>query len=130
MVVNVAANLAIEFKIPSLFVFLFEDSGLTQRIEPELATLIETYVKENVNNTSEMKRLLKNHVNHQIFKGKNLPEPSNKRFYPRAPAILQHMRRAKRKLCQSLIDQDYLQQKMKDWIVADPTAKMFFRPKG
>jgi len=111
-------------------VHFIKDSGLNQKMDPELAVLIELYVRENINNTSEIKNLLKNHVHHQIFKGENLPEPSNKRFYPPTSTILQHIRRAQRKISHSLFDQDCLQQKIKEWTDNDSTANTYFRPRG
>ena len=89
------------------------------------------YVKEGVTNRKEMKRLLKIYVKTEIFKdGVNLPEPSNKRFYPRSSTISNHIGHSRRKLSRSLIDQECLQHKIKEWTEADPTSNIFFRPKG
>ena len=37
---------------------------------------------------------------------------------------------ARRKLCHSLIDQECLQNKTKQWKKENPTTKIYFRPKG
>lgn len=89
------------------------------------------YVKEGVTSTKEMKRLLNIKVK-EIFKktDRPLPEPSNKRFYPRSPVILNHIAQTRRKLCRSLIDQECLQEKIKKWKEEDPATNIFFRPKG
>ena len=76
-----------------------------------------------------MKRLLKIIVKTEIFKNENLPEPTNKRFFPRASTIRNHVTHAKRKLCHSLIDQECLQEKIDQWETADKSVKIFFRPK-
>ena len=111
-------------------VIALQASGISQRIDHELVSKIDMYVKEGVNDTKEMKRLLKMHVKTEIFKNENLPEPSNKRFYPRNATIRNHINHSRRKLCHSLIDQECLQHKIKEWTEGDPTANIFFRPKG
>ncbi|XP_057311910.1 uncharacterized protein LOC130649609 [Hydractinia symbiolongicarpus] len=87
------------------------------------------YVKEGVTDTKETKRLLKIHVKKEMFKETKLPEPSNKRFYPRNATIRNHVTHIRRKLCHSLIDQECLQKKIKEWTDSDPTTKIYFRPK-
>lgn len=88
------------------------------------------YVKEGVTSTKEMKRLLKikvkesfNKLNHPI------PEPSSKRFHPRNSTIRNHIMLSRRSLCRSIIAQECLQDKIKEWKDADPLVKIFFRPK-
>ena len=76
--------------------------------------------------TRELKRLLKIIVKTEIFKNENLPEPTNKRFFPRTSTIRNHVTHAKRKLCHSLIDQEYLQEKIDQWDAADKSVKIFF----
>ena len=78
----------------------------------------------------EMKRLLKITLPNDIFRNASLPEPSNKRFYPRKATIRNRMIHARRKLCHSLIDQECLQNKIEQWKKENPTTKIYFRPKG
>ena len=60
---------------------------------------IDTYVRESVTDTKEMKRLLKIIVKTEMFKGEDIPEPSNKRLFPRTSTIRNHTTHTKRKLC-------------------------------
>ena len=52
-----------------------------QSIHTELVSKIDTFVREGVTDTREMKRLLKIIIKTEIFKNENLPEPTNKRFF-------------------------------------------------
>ena len=76
-----------------------------------------------------MKKLIKIFVQ-EMFNNKEIPPRSNKRFHPRNSTIMNHIIRFRRKLCKSLIDQECLQEKIKEWEEKDPSAKIFFRPKG
>ena len=60
---------------------------------------IDTYVRESVTDTKEMKRLLKIIVKTEMFKGEDIPEPSNKRLFPRTSTIRNHTTHTKQKLC-------------------------------
>ena len=53
-----------------------------------------------------MKRLLKIIVKTEIFKGADIPEPSNKCFFSRTSTIPNHIAHTKRRLYPSMIDQD------------------------
>ena len=77
-----------------------------------------------------MKRLLKIIVKTEIFKNENLPDPTNKRFFPRTSTIRNHVTHAKRKLCHSLIDQECLQEKINQWETTNKSVKNFFRSKS
>ena len=90
---------------------------------------IDKYVREGVTDTREMKLLLKIIVKMEIFKGADIPEPSNNRFFPRTSTIRNHVKHIKRKLCHSVIDQDCLQEKIKQWKLSDKSSNIFFRPK-
>ncbi|XP_065664918.1 uncharacterized protein LOC136086637 [Hydra vulgaris] len=110
---------------------IIKDAGITQRIDPELVSVIDMDVKEGVLSTIEIKRLIKIQVKNNFNKaGHVLPESSNKRFYPRNSSIQNHITISRRKLCQSLIDQECLQSKIKEWRESNPTISIFFRPKG
>ena len=77
-----------------------------------------------------MKRLLKIIVKTEIFKNENLPDPTNKRFFPRTSTIRNHVTHAKRKLCHSLKDQECLQEKINQWETTNKSVKIFFRSKS
>ena len=92
----------------------------------ELVSKIDTFVREGVTETGEMKWLLKIIVKTEIFKNENLTELTNKQFFPRTSTIRNHVTHAKRKLCHSLIDQEYLQEKIDQWDAADKSVKILF----
>ena len=75
-----------------------------------------------------LKRLLKIIVKTEMFKGADIPEPSNKCFFPRTSTIRNHTTHTKRKLC-PMIDQDCLQEKIKQCKLSDKSSNIFFRPK-
>ena len=57
----------------------------------ELVPKIYTFVREGVTDTREIKPLLKIIVKTEIFKNENLPEPTNKRFFPLTSTICNHV---------------------------------------
>ena len=77
----------------------------------ELVSKIDTFVRKGVADTREMNRLLKI-VKTKIFKNENLPETTNKRFFPGTSTIRNHVTHTKRKLCHSQIDQECLREKI------------------
>ena len=88
------------------------DAGFSQSIDLEFVSKTDTFVGDGVIDIREMNRLLKIIVKKEVFKNENLPEPSNKRFFPRTFTIHSHVTHAKRKLCHSPIDQECLKEKM------------------
>ena len=111
--------------------YAFQDAGISQRIGTKLVSKTDTFVREVITDTREMKRLLKIIVKTETFKNENLPESTNKRFFPRTSTTRNHVTRAKRKLCHSLIDQECLQEeKINQWETIDESVKIFFRPKS
>ena len=86
-------------------------------------------MREGVTDTREMKRLLKIIVKTEMFKSADIPETSNKRFFARTLTIRNHITHTKRKLCHSMIDQDCLQEKIKQWKLSDKSSNIFFRLK-
>ena len=91
-----------------------------------MVSKIDTFAREGVTDTRERKRLLKIIVKTEIFNNENLPEPTNKRFFPRTSTIHNHVTYPKRKLCHSLIDQECLQEKIDQWETTDKSVKIFF----
>ena len=86
-------------------------------------------VKEGVSSVNEMRRQLKIVVKHELFGGVNVPPLSNRRYFPCPRTVRNHMVHAKRRLRHSMIDQDCLQEKIRQWKEEQPTSKIFFRPK-
>ena len=86
-------------------------------------------MKKGVTDRREMKRLLKIIAKTELFKGADIPEPSNKRFFPRTSIIRNHITHTKRKLCHSIIDQDCLQEKIKQWKLSNKSSNIFLDQK-
>ena len=80
----------------------------------------------------EMKRHLKIHLK-SVFDGADLPNRTNKRWWPRDNAIKNAMSRAKMQLRRSMIDQECLLEKIDEWKKENPALNqkcIYFRPKG
>ena len=69
-------------------------------------------------------------LKNDAFKNEELPDSSNKRFFPRKSTIRNHMIQARRKFCLSLTDQECLTHKIDKWKKEFPATNIFFRPKG
>ena len=76
-----------------------------------------------------MKPLLNIMLKNDAFKNEELPDSSNKRFFPRKSTIRNHMIQARRKFCLSLTDQECLTHKIDKWKKEFPATNIFFRPK-
>ena len=106
----------------------FQHAGISQEIDPLLVKKIEMFVKEGVSTVNEMRRQLKITVKHEIFGGTNVPPTSNRRYYPNPRIIRSHMVHAKRKMRHSMIDQECLIEKVKQWKEEQPNSRIFYRP--
>ena len=87
-------------------------------------------MREGVTDTREMKRVLRIIVKTEMFKGIDIPEPSNKHFFPRPSTIRNHITHTKWELSHCMIDQGCLQEKIKQWKLSDKSSNIFFRPKS
>ncbi len=85
-------------------------------------------VKEGVSTVNEMRRQLKVAVKHELFNGTNVPPTSNRRYFPNQRIIRSHMVHVQRKLRHSMIDQECLVEKVKQWKKEQPNCKIFYRP--
>ena len=54
--------------------YIFYDAGISERIETELVSKTDTFVRESVTDTRKMKRLLKIIAKTEMFKNENLPQ--------------------------------------------------------
>ncbi len=68
--------------------------GLSQRIHPELITKVQEYVSIGTIEPVEIQRLLRHHVNNYMCTG-NLPNPSDRAYYPSLIDVKNHVARAK-----------------------------------
>ena len=87
-------------------------------------------MREGIADTRGMKRLLKIIIKTKMLKGTDIPEPSNKRFFPRTWTVRNHITHTKRKLYHCMIGQDCLQEKIKQWKLSDKSSNILFRPKS
>ncbi|XP_065653455.1 uncharacterized protein LOC136080567 [Hydra vulgaris] len=104
-------------------------AGLNQPLSKDIVKKIVELVKNGVNSVPEMKRHLSDFVNVE-FNSKIIPEKSNKRFFPRDETIANHIKKARLNLRRSMIDQECLRDKINEWKLYFPDAKIMFRPKG
>ena len=109
---------------------IFQVAGISQEIDARLVKKIDELVREGVSNVHEMKRHLKIFVKSTIFTSDQLPDVSNRRFFPHHKVIRTHMANFKRKLRHSLIDQDCLQEKIDQWKQRDKEVKIYFRQRS
>ncbi|XP_065650796.1 uncharacterized protein LOC136078917 [Hydra vulgaris] len=106
-----------------------DEAGLNQPLSKEIITKIGQLVAKGVKSVSEMRRLLDSFVSTK-FNSIELPQKTNKRFFPRDETIANHMQKARLTLRRSMIDQECLRDKINEWAMYYPDAKMQFRPKG
>ncbi|XP_047140737.1 uncharacterized protein LOC124815915 [Hydra vulgaris] len=104
-------------------------AGLIQPISDKLIIKIGELVKVGVNTVTEMRRHLENFVL-TIFSSRSMPNKSNKRFFPLDETIRNHMLKARKKMCHSLIDQECLNKKVAEWAKNYKEAFIKFRPEG
>ena len=80
-----------------------------------MVSKIDTFVREGVTDTRELKRLLKIIVQTEIFKNENLPEQTNKRFFSRTSTI------------RNLVDQECLKEKIDQREKTDKSVKIVLK---
>eukprot|EP00794_Sanderia_malayensis_P002202 gene2202-2507_t len=105
-------------------------AGISQEIDERLAEKIDKLVREGVSRVNEMKRHLKIFVKTSLFSEDEMPDASNRRFFPRDKVIRNHMVVTTRKLRHSMVDQEYLQEKVTEWKESGTDVKIFFRPRS
>ena len=84
-----------------------EDNGLSQRVHPELLAKIQELVHASTTDPVEIQRLLKHHVHHYMCTG-NLPNPTDRAYYPTLDDIRNHVSKAKRAMQLSVLDLGFL----------------------
>jgi len=99
-----------------------------QRIEGRLVHKISELVKEGVTSVGEMERHLQYYVKKEIFVGRAVPDPANRRFFPSRNDIYNFMYRASLQMRHSKIDQENLYFKIEDWKKESPQDMFYLRP--
>ncbi len=101
--------------------------GLSQRIHPELIAKVQEYVSIGTIKPVEIQRLLRHHVNNYMCTG-NLPNPSDRAYYPSLIDVKKNVARAKQALQLSIIDQENAEKIIQQQSLDSPESKYFFRP--
>jgi len=74
-----------------------QEDGMCQRVDKRIINRIHELVAEGLTNTNQVKHQLEFFVQNVLFKDKELPQPTNRRFYPTANDIRSHILRGKLK---------------------------------
>ncbi len=100
-----------------------------QKLHPLVAQKIAEMVAAGIVDTAEVKRSLKYYVNNLLSKeiGK-MPLEHDRAFYPTNDDIRNHVKKAKRTLELSRLDQENLRLKVEEWQKSSPQSTFFFRP--
>ena len=108
----------------------FQHSGMTQRLDEKVIGKIEELVGEGVRSVDEMRRHLKIYNKDDLFRDKEQPQRSNRRYFLRSKTIKNHMYNAAMRARLSVMDQDTVQELIKKWKFEKGSAndKFYFRP--
>ena len=103
---------------------------MTQRLDEKVITKIEELVGEGVGSVDEMKRHLKIYVKDELFRGKEQPQRGNRRYFPRAKTIKNHMYNAAMRARLSFMDQDNIKLLVQKWKNEKKSSngRFYFRP--
>ena len=103
---------------------------MTQRLDGKVIGKIEELVGEGVRSVDEMRRHLKIYIKDDLFRDKEQPQRSNRRYFPRSKTIKNHMYNAAMRARLSVMDQDNVQELIKKWKSEKGSAndKFYFRP--
>lgn len=89
--------------------------GLHQRIDGRLVTKIQELVSAGARSEKEVRRHLKIFVQRELYRGKQEPLKTNRRFYPSKATIRSHIYKSIVKERFSKIDQEDLLRKVELW---------------
>ncbi|XP_020605165.1 uncharacterized protein LOC110043995 isoform X2 [Orbicella faveolata] len=91
-------NCPAKIKLRDILAFpRFKEDGMCQRVDKRIINRIHELVAEGLTNTNQVKHQLEFFVKNVLFKDKELPQPTNRRFYPTANDIRSHILRGKLK---------------------------------
>ena len=106
-----------------------EQAGFVQRVHPGIIAKIKELVSVGVTNVMEIKRCLRLHVKEVISKQLEItPDYTNRSLFPTDNDISNHVHLAKRALAFSKLDQENLNQHLKQWQKNGNGHNAFFRP--
>ena len=102
-------------------------AGLCKRVNQKVIAKISLLVSEGITEMHEVRRTLRHFVMHDLCRD-SPPDPNDRSYFPIDNDLRNHIYIAKRALQLSCLDQDNLQQKIKQWEITDPESTHFFRP--
>ena len=106
-----------------------EQAGFAQRVHPGIIAKIKELVSVGVTNVMEIKRCLRLHVKEVISKQLEItPDYTNRSLFPTDNDISNHVHLAKRALAFSKLDQENLNQHLKQWQKNGNGHNAFFWP--
>ena len=102
-------------------------ASYAQRIHPKLIEKIYELVSEGITEIQEVKRSLKNYVQHSLCADIK-PDLTDRSYYPTTTDIHNHIYLAQRSCQLSKLDQENLSLKVEKWKRANPASNFYFRP--
>ena len=106
--------------------FIGPIAGVVQKVSPVVAAKIEELVKEGYSDVAEVQRYLEQFVKAEFRD--QLPDKTNRAYYPTPTDIRNHMYKARLGLQFSKLDQVNLQELVARWRNEKQNEKFFFRP--
>ena len=103
---------------------------MTQRLDGKGIGKIEELVDKGVRSVDEIRHHLKIYIKDDLFRDKEQPQRSNRRYFPQSKTIKNHMYNAAMRARLSVMDQDNVQELIKKWKSKKGLAsdKFYFRP--
>ncbi len=95
-------------------------------IDTSVSRKIAELVQKGINNTREMQRHLQLFVE-QMFAGKVQPRHSSRKFFPNRRTVRHHIYRCMKNCQRSRLDQDNLQELVREWQEKDSGAHIYLR---
>lgn len=103
---------------------------MSQQVDKRIINKIYQLVGEGVRQVREMQRHIRIFVKTEMFRSSKLPPSTSRRYHPKKKDLRNHMYKAAIKLKFSKLDQENLEQKVKEWQQQAPQDKFFFRGYG
>ena len=110
--------------IPSLT----QESGIQQPLDHKIVKKKHQLVGRGVTQVNEMKRHLGEFLTTDLFPGCELPNSTNRRFFPTKRDVRNHISTATIKQRFAKCDQTNVQAKLREWQKQYPHDNFFFRP--
>ena len=98
---------------------------MSQQIDKTIVLKIHQLVGEGVKQVREMQRHIRIFVKMELFRNQELPPTTSRIYFPKMSDLRNHMYRASIKLKFSKLDQENLEEKVKEWRQQRP-SDMFF----